>query len=129
MGYELIWEPRGVVKRFTGKVSDQDMLQSVVESEVDRRFDSLRFVINDFLAIQDITTSVQVVEEISAMDSGAAFSNPRIKVAVVTTSIDVISLATAYINSPLNQYPTRIFSTMAEARTWTASGRSEAKPE
>jgi hypothetical protein len=123
MAYELIWESRGVVKRFMGKVSDQDMLQSVVDTEVDPRFDELRFVINDFLAMQDIAISLQVVEEISIMDSGAAFSNPRIKVAVVTTSTDVINLTTAYINSPLNQYPTRIFSTLDEARTWTASGR------
>lgn len=122
MAYELIWEPRGVVKRFTGKVSDQDMLQSVVDTEADPRFDALRFVINDFLEIQQITTSLQVVEEISIMDAGAAFSNSRIKVAVVTTSVDVINLSTAYINSPLNQYPTQIFSTMVEARSWTDSG-------
>ena len=123
MAYEIIWEPRGVVKRFTGRVSEHDMLQSVVDTEVDPRFDTLRFVINDFLAIQGINTSTRVVEEISAIDSGAAASNPHIKVAIVTTSTDVTHLATAYINSPLNQYPTKIFATMAEARTWTVSGR------
>jgi hypothetical protein len=48
----------------------------------------LSFVINDFLAIQGMNTSTQVVEEISPIDSGAAVSNPRIKMARVTTSID-----------------------------------------
>ena len=48
----------------------------------------LSFVINDFHAVQGMNTSTQVVEEISAIDSGAAVSNPRIKMARVTTSID-----------------------------------------
>ena len=120
MGYEIIWEKRGVVKRFLGEVTSQDMLQSVVETEGDARFDDLRFVINDFLDISGVSSSHHVVEEISAIDSIAAITNPRIKVAVVATFPAVIEMAESYINSPLNHYPTKIFQTLTDARQWIA---------
>lgn len=120
MSYEIIWETRGVVKRFFGDVTSHDMLQSVVETEGAPQFDDLRFVINDFLGITGVSSSLQDVEEVAAIDSIAAITNSRIKVAVVATSSVIIELAESYIRSPLNQYPTKIFQTLAEARQWLA---------
>jgi hypothetical protein len=108
LSYEIIWEPRGVVKRFFGHVTSHDMLQSVVETEMNVRFDDLRYVINDFLDITGISSLPQDVEEISVIDKGASMSNSRIHIA----------LASDYANSPLNVYPTRIFSSLGEARSW-----------
>jgi hypothetical protein len=118
LSYEIIWEARGVVKRFLGHVTSHDMLQSVVETEMNVRFDDLRYVINDFLGITGISSLPQDVEEISVIDKGASMSNSRIHIAVVATSPEVIALASDYANSPLNVYPTRIFSSLGEARSW-----------
>jgi len=128
MGYEIIWEPRGVVKRFFGEVTSDDMLKSVADSEGDSRFDELRFVINDFLDITAVSSSHHDVEEIAAIDSIAAVTNPRIKVAIVTTSPVVKEMAEGYINSPLNHYPTKIFQTLAEGRQWIAQTPTPTKP-
>jgi hypothetical protein len=95
-------------------------VQSVVVTEGDARFDDLRFVINDFLCITGVSSSLRDVEEVAAIDSIAAITNPRIKVAVVATSPMVIEMAESYIDSPLNQYPTKIFQTLADARQWIA---------
>ena len=120
MSCKIIWEPRGVVKHFLDEVTSHDMLQSVRETEGDARFDDLRFVINDFLDITGVSSMHHDVEEISAIDSIAAITNPRIKVAVVATSPLIIEMAESYINSPLNRYPTKIFQTLTDARMWIA---------
>ncbi len=124
MSYEIIWESRGVIKRFFGHVTSQEMVQSVVEIEKDARFDTLRYCINDFLGITGISSSSRDVEEISIIDKGASLTNPRIKIAVVATSPEVISLANEYANSSLNSYPTKIFSSLDDAGSWIAANRS-----
>lgn len=124
MSYEIIWEPRGVIKRFWGHVTSNDLVQSVVEIEMDARFDTLRYCINDFLGITGISSSQQDVEDISVIDKGASLTNPRIKIAVVATSPEVISLANEYANTSLNSYPTKIFSSLDDAGSWLAVNQS-----
>lgn len=118
MSYEVHWESQGAIKRFWGVVSSADMLRSVVETEADARFDTLRFVINDFREVTQITFDSHDVGDIAAIDLGASRTNPAIKIAVVATRADVIELAEQYANSALNVYPTQIFATLDEARTW-----------
>jgi hypothetical protein len=118
MCYELIWEPRGVVKRYFGEATDEDLLKSVVEVGADARFDDLRYVINDFSACDAITATSDGIENIAIMDRGASASNPRIRIAVVAIQKEAIALAEAYASFPLNVYPTRIFATLPAARNW-----------
>ena len=123
MSYEVHWEPHGTVKRFWGVVSSNDVIRSVIDTEADARFDSLRFVINDFREVSQITFDAQDVDEIAVMDLGASKTNPAIKIAIVAITADVIELAHQYANSPLNVYPTKIFATMDEARAWVDEPR------
>jgi hypothetical protein len=121
VSYEIIWKPRGVVKRFFDHVTSRELVQSIVEIEQDARFDNLRYCINDFLGITAISSSSRDVEDISVMDKGASLSNPRIKIAVVTTSPEVIAWTNEYANSALNSYTTKLFSSLGEAESWLAS--------
>lgn len=118
MSYEIIWEPRGAVKRFFGRVTSHDMLQSVVDTESDARFDDLRYVINDFLDIEELDLANIDIQEIAAIDGAAAKSNPRITIAVVTIHDEIVALTNQYAGSPFNAYPIKAFSTSAEARSW-----------
>jgi hypothetical protein len=118
VSYEIIWEPRGVIKRFSGLMTGNEMIQSVVDVEKDARFDELRYAINDFLGVTGISLTKDCVEEISVMDKGAACTNPHIRNAVVATHPEIIALANEYANSNLNAYPTKIFPSLAEARSW-----------
>lgn len=125
MSYEVHWEPRGAIKRFWGRVSSQDMIRSVVETEADARFDSLRYVINDCREVDQIAFSSEDVSNVSAMDLGASRTNPAIRIAVVATMAELIAFAEQYANSALNVYPTRIFATMEDARAWVNEPRGE----
>lgn len=84
----------------------------------DFRFDNLRFVINDLLNCTDFSVSSPIIDELAAIASAAYQSNPEIKIAFVVTAQELIDLAKHYAESPLNFYPTRIFSTQEEARQW-----------
>ncbi len=118
MGYELIWEPRGVLKRFYGPVTDTDIAGSVARVHGDRRFDTLRYVINDFRDGTGHRVPLDAVEEIAAIDDVASISNPHIRVALVAATPDFIELAKQYAGATLKLYPTRIFSSLDEARNW-----------
>lgn len=118
MSYDLRWEPHGVIKHFYGKVTDQDMMQSVIETESDPRFDSLHYVINDFLECTAYAVSGNTVDQIAVIDRGASYTNSHIRIAVVSSAPEIISLATRYARSPVSAYETRVFPTLEEARAW-----------
>lgn len=126
MGYEIVWEPGGVVKHFVGYVSGDELMKAGLDTECDQRFDQLSYVINDFLACDGFAVSPGTVDEISAIDNAAAFSNPRIRIAVVATMPEIVAAAEQYAASPMNAYVTRIFSSTADARTWLEDAPSSA---
>lgn len=118
MGYELIWEPRGVLKRFFGPVTDADVTASIAQIHGDERFDSLRYIINNYLDATECSLSPASVEEIVAIEHAASIINARIRIALVVVAADFIAFADQYAGSALKTYPTRIFSSLDEARTW-----------
>jgi len=120
MSYELIWEPAGVVKRYRGVLTGHDLVESVERTEADPRFDGLRYVINDFLAVVRVEVILADVEHVAAVDRGAAMTNRDIWIAVLTTSGEITGLARRYAELSRNVYPTQVFETMSQARLWLA---------
>ena len=118
MGYELFWEPRGVVKRFYGHVTDSDLTMAFEQTIGDARFDDLRYVVNQFLDFTKFSVTRNAVEEIAAIGQAASHVNPKIRVAVVATDPEIVALANQYADSPFNVFKTRIFPTQTDARAW-----------
>ncbi len=114
-----MWEqPKGVVKRHFGHVTGRELLEAVQKTEGDSRFDSLRYVINDFRDCNALTVSPGEIQEIAAVDNAAALTNANILIAIVTTQPDITAMANAYANDPLTLFNTRVFGSMEEARQW-----------
>lgn len=118
MSYELIWERKGVVRRFYGDVTIGNLIKASDEVQGDLRFDELRYVISDFTDCTKFVFDGSEVEELAATDGAAAYNNRQIKSAVVVTLPEAVAAARYYEKSPLNAYPTRIFSTLEDARAW-----------
>lgn len=118
MSYQLVWENRGVIKRFSGDVTSTDLLQSGIDIQADERFDRLRYVVNDFTGISGLSFTATDIEEISAIDHAASHFNKQLRLAVITTHPDIIALATQYASSDFNIYPFRIFSDFQEGYAW-----------
>lgn len=120
MSYRLIWEANGVVKHFTGYVDSDEVAKATADVEASPRFDNCRYVINDFLACTGFSYSPEVFEEIAAIDGAAALVNSNINIAVVAMLPALIEGINYYAASDFHPYPTRLFSTLAEARAWLA---------
>jgi len=115
---EVVWEGRGVYRRFFGSTSAAEIMRSVIEVESDDRFDNIRYVINDLQDCADIAVDLRAIEEVAAYDHAAALSNPRIRIAVVADRHEVRALVDGYLNAGLSTYPVRMFARLDEARLW-----------
>ena len=119
MAYELVWEPDGVIKQFSGIVRAREFIQSVENIQGDYRFDDARYVINDFLAVTEHELSEEVLTEVAVLQYGAYASNPNCRIVFVTTDE---ALATRIKNTPavagLISYQTEVFPTVTAARDW-----------
>jgi hypothetical protein len=121
MGYEITWEPFGVVKCFYGCLTGDDLKQSGMQLHGDERFDDLQYVINDLLGVTEVSATEADIEEINAIDNAASYSNRKLKLSVVATNERIVELATQYANSTDNIHPFGIFSTVEDARQWLGS--------
>lgn len=120
MAYEIVWEREGVLKRFWGELTSQDLLEAtkvVVESA---RFDSILYVINDFTEVEKAKNiTLSVIEDYAAQRIGAAMVNPRMFSPFIATKEPGLSIAYALIGKRLaNRHKTKCFSTLVEARQW-----------
>ncbi len=118
MSFELCWERKGAVIRFSGVVSGRDALDATTAYEADIRFDSLRFVIADYTAISACKAVPRDIEMVAAMDFGSRQTNARIRKAVVTTSAEVKAMAQHYQSNLESPMPVAVFATMQDARAW-----------
>lgn len=128
MAYEVFWEARGAYRKFAGHVTGEELVGSVSRIYGDPRFDDLRYVINDFLAVESFAVTTDNVTYIAAIDGAAARSNPDIKVAIVVTEAQGKELAMHYAESPLKVYPTRIVASVDEARAWLRTDQPASNP-
>ncbi len=118
MAYTLAWEPQGVTKIFTGRLTYNDLMHSSGVVEGHAGFDHLRFMIYDLLAVESVEFPIDDVEEFAAVDAAAAVHNRKIRAAIAATNAQVLEAANAYMASPFNAYKFRIFSTVTAARLW-----------
>lgn len=121
MPYELKWvHPNGLIKRHIGHVTGNEVLKANVQAESDSRFDTLRYVINDFLDCTSLTVLPEDIAEISAIDKAASASNSKIRIAIVATNPGVLAAANVYANDPLAAFTIRLFNSMNDAESWVA---------
>ena len=121
MAFEIIWEPLGIYKRFWGFVSIPELIESVAGPRGDPRFDSLRYVIYDFLAVHAHEITDQAIAGIAAVSIGGHASNPNVRVALLTTDNAIKDLAWQFASLTLASYPIQIFQQPADARAWLQS--------
>jgi len=128
MPYSTVWEPRGVCTHFSGFVTAAEYVRSAEEICADARFDDLRFVIKDLLAITDHAIEPHALDPIAAIRYGARFTNPNIYLILLTVDARLAPLARPEPTSFMHGlYETRAFPDHAAARQWLATQPSLAR--
>ncbi len=119
MPYRLNWEAKGVHLEFLAHVTGQEIKEAGDAMYGHEGFDQIRYQIFDFAAAETFTLSIDDMREIAAIDLIAARTNPRIRLAIVSTS-ETIDTAIAFYdaNSPDLPWETQGFRGLPEARAW-----------
>jgi hypothetical protein len=118
--FELTWEPRGVYRRYFGRLSGHDLVASFSATHDDERFDRLRYNINDFLGVEGLTIQEDVLVHVAAVTHGAFVSNPKITVALVVTQPELIAALAQFQQLGGSPYALGVFETVAAARQFVA---------
>jgi len=122
MAFENVWEPGGVTTRFTGFVTAAEYVRSAEDICAHPRFDDLRFVIKDLLAITGHAIEPEACDPIAAIRYGARCTNPNIYLVLLTTDERLLALAHPRSDSLLHGlYETRAFASDEAARRWLAA--------
>lgn len=119
MAYKVIWEPKGVVIRFFDSVTKEDLDHYKNEIFSNPAFDTIRYQIFDTTDILEIKVRANDAVQGAYIDSASEKSNPRCKIAAVTTEEHVTALAGLYgytLQAPGWEFQN--FSTIDDARRW-----------
>lgn len=117
MACDIVWEPRGVWRRFSGTLTPEDLATSVDVVQRDARYDDLRYSINDFLAVENVADIAGILDTVVAKAIGGAHSNPNLVMAIVARGDAVVSHARLFL-MPDFPYPVKLFDNLDAARAW-----------
>ena len=122
MPHHLIWEEKGLYRKFIDSVSGEEVLNSILAIQGDARFDSIRYVVNDFSQIIDFEVSDLDIKKIVIVDNVAAMTNPNIKIAIVATYEPLLQWIELYCEKMEDSlYECKIFDNIDEAYQWVPS--------
>jgi len=124
MPYELEWEDKGLLIKYSGVVSSVDLIMSNSEMTGVQKIESVEYVIYDFGTIKDIDFNESIVDIIKKFSERNNHLNPLAKVAFVSSREDVASLIESFISTSKAKIPHasyKNFTHIEEARRWTSS--------
>ena len=122
MAYELIWEPDGIHKQFSGFVTGREFIESVENVQADPSYDDIRYVINDFSEVNGHEVSEDVLVQLAAINYGAYSSNPNCRIAFVTKDDEFAHRIKKTLMAPdLISYQTEVCPSVPDARDWLDS--------
>lgn len=116
MPFQITREQHGIYKKFSGFVSKTEFLQSVFEAQSDPDYDRMAYSLNDFLEVTGHDVSISHVKTAAAHALGAAFINPDIKIAIVSTDQVIRELVKPF--TAISSYPLALFTSVEDARKW-----------
>lgn len=121
MGCSYAWNDHSVIKTFDGFVSGIDFIRSAEAVSADPRFDELRIIFNDFLAIEGHSVDSAAYRRVETCRRGAMKTNPNFRVIFIAAEPTYSQLASAIEwadSSP--PFHTRMCETFAAGRFWLA---------
>lgn len=121
MPFAVDWKRPRVTVVYTGHCAESDVLKVVVALQSDQRFDSTYQALHDFRQCLSLAPSPEQLEEVAMRNIGAAMSNPKLRIAVITDRPDVLAMLERFESLGLNTYPLRAFVDPDLANDWLNS--------
>ena len=122
MPYTIEWKTDTVIWTYSGRLTGEDILESNMAIYGDARFDALRYQIVDLRKVDEFAVDEIHMRKIAHLDRAAAYTNPHVRVAVVTNEERGETMTDTYIEqAPDSHWPTQTFYDLDEALTWVKS--------
>lgn len=118
MGYTVNWLPRRVSVIYSGHCTETEVLNAVVQLQSDYRFDSTNQALHDFSQCESLSPSPEHLQELAGRNVGAAVSNPKLRIAVISSRPDVLGMLERFNSLGLSPYPLRTFANAESANAW-----------
>lgn len=121
MPYELRWERHGVLKHHYGHLTGREMLDGMIAVSASERYDTLRYIINNFSAVTTHSIAAADLEQFASLRIGAALSNRRLLAPFIPGS-ETGRMIADFLQSPdyCNSHRLVIFPDLGAARAWLA---------
>ena len=122
MAYQLIWEDNGVIAHFKGSINDLELREIVSKFYGNESFDSIKHLLINFLEVEKFDISDNALQQIGAMDSAAALTNPNVRVVMVVNNIAFLERLSSYEKiSQDSPWPLCYFDSVKKAQEWIAT--------
>lgn len=121
MVYAIVWNSKGAITRFTGKVGIEEINQANNEHYGDARYDEIKYQLFDFTEADLSSIAADDAKYPAAYDKAATIYKFYLRVAMVVADDYTQALCEEYIK--LSQrynsgWEFGVFSTLKEALTW-----------
>lgn len=119
MGYAIAWEKSGTCTTYDGTVTFDEFMGVVLAVHESPNYAALRYVIHDMSAADQLDFSQMNMTQIVAQELGARFTNPKVKVSVVTSDPTMSKMVETFI--AMTRLDVRVFPVLHPAREWSDS--------
>jgi len=117
--YKNNWKDNGLDRVFSTMTTGKEILESNLALHGDSRFQSIKYIINDFSAVVDFNVTDHDIEIISTIDNVSAASKDELKIAIVATNEDLIKWIYLYLEKMEGSlYECQIFNQYDDALQW-----------
>lgn len=119
MAYTLVWEAGGVCCTYTDVLTNEQLIEVDRQIRLHPNFESFRYGIADFSAVEQFNIGSDAVTETSQADSLVAQSNPDFRVAIVAPATVMKGFARMWeLTGGADVWETKIFDDIESARDW-----------
>lgn len=127
---QVTWNSHALTVRVYGASGTTTVLEGISKLTADTRFDSLQFIVVDFLDAEWIDTCfVDILDDLAAILIGSAYSNPNIRAAIVTNDPNIQRLVATLVERGGDASPKlQLFSDRASAADWIAGQPRLSRP-
>lgn len=122
MPHTILWEKNGVVRKFNGSISGEEILESNFDLQAHPKFGNLKYIINDFTSVTEHNIELGHAKAYAASDDIISDTKFELKIAIVVIQEDLIDLAKYYKSQMINMYfNCEIFESEENVRQWIES--------
>ena len=122
MSHTITWEPNGLLRKFSGTIKPDEILESNFEIHSQPKFKKITYIINDFTEVNRGLINTSHTKIYASTDDIISSTKGNLNIAIVINQESQSKLANNYRKEMKNEFfKCEIFQTIDDARTWVES--------